>query len=346
MGTPCHECEASHATTSTHDERSCAMMGAVRFGPCQTQESTPRAVVPRCPISRRRRDRRRRALCLRAAQFRSLLHRYYDPATGQFLSLDPLVAATTTPYVYVTGDPVNFLDPLGLGLLTDIGHVFNPCDVGNVCHHVHNVADGSRHTVAHLLGITDLAVGFHPATGLKGAANFAAGFANFAVSTLTLGHVTVPAPFCGGLLGASYDIGKWTALVEAGLAGGAEADAAKIGVEGSSEQTVVNLGGEGEVPGAINQQPASALEPEWGASRTEVAGKSLTELQALGEQYVVADNSALPFAATSIDQVITNSVPIDIDTPMGPGIQSSEIWRILKSGGTWIDNGVPVTWPW
>ena len=46
--------------------------------------------------------------------FRSLVHRYYDPATGQFLSVDPLVAATNQPFVYSGDDPLNESDPTGL----------------------------------------------------------------------------------------------------------------------------------------------------------------------------------------------------------------------------------------
>jgi uncharacterized protein RhaS with RHS repeats len=45
----------------------------------------------------------------------SLVHRYYDPTTGQFLSVDPLVDATGTPYAYADDDPVNSTDPTGLG---------------------------------------------------------------------------------------------------------------------------------------------------------------------------------------------------------------------------------------
>jgi uncharacterized protein RhaS with RHS repeats len=40
--------------------------------------------------------------------------RYYDPATGQFLSVDPLVDETGQPYAYTGDDPVNAVDPNGL----------------------------------------------------------------------------------------------------------------------------------------------------------------------------------------------------------------------------------------
>ncbi len=40
--------------------------------------------------------------------------RFYDPATGQFLSQDPLVALTGQPYQYAANNPVNLTDPLGL----------------------------------------------------------------------------------------------------------------------------------------------------------------------------------------------------------------------------------------
>jgi hypothetical protein len=43
-----------------------------------------------------------------------LVGRYYDPATGQFLSVDPLVDETGQPYAYADDDPVNGVDPNGL----------------------------------------------------------------------------------------------------------------------------------------------------------------------------------------------------------------------------------------
>lgn len=100
----------------------------------------------------------------------------------------------------------------------------------------------------------------------------------------------------------------------------------------------INLGGEGEVPGVLNQQPPFALLPTWFS--WSQGGKTLKELQADGHQFIIADNANLPFANGSVDEVITNNVPLDTDVPgFGPGVQSREIRRILKSGGRWVHNG-------
>ena len=40
--------------------------------------------------------------------------RYYDPATGQFLTRDPRTATTRSPYGYVADDPLNKADPSGM----------------------------------------------------------------------------------------------------------------------------------------------------------------------------------------------------------------------------------------
>jgi RHS repeat-associated protein len=48
--------------------------------------------------------------------------RYYDPSTGQFLTVDPLVGETQQPYSYTAGDPVNATDPSGQDLLSNIGN--------------------------------------------------------------------------------------------------------------------------------------------------------------------------------------------------------------------------------
>jgi RHS repeat-associated protein len=46
--------------------------------------------------------------------FLYLRARYYDPATQQFLTVDPLLAATAQAYTYAGGSPLNFTDPAGL----------------------------------------------------------------------------------------------------------------------------------------------------------------------------------------------------------------------------------------
>ena len=46
--------------------------------------------------------------------FLYLRGRYYDPVTTQFLSRDPFVAKTRSPYAYALDNPVNFSDPQGL----------------------------------------------------------------------------------------------------------------------------------------------------------------------------------------------------------------------------------------
>ena len=46
--------------------------------------------------------------------FEYLDNRYYNPSTGQFISVDPLVAATQQPYAYAGGDPIDNTDPTGL----------------------------------------------------------------------------------------------------------------------------------------------------------------------------------------------------------------------------------------
>jgi RHS repeat-associated protein len=49
-----------------------------------------------------------------ASGTKSIVHRYYDSGTGQFVSVDPLSSQTGTPYAYGGGDPVNERDPVGL----------------------------------------------------------------------------------------------------------------------------------------------------------------------------------------------------------------------------------------
>ena len=42
------------------------------------------------------------------------VRRYYDPATGQFITVDPLVDETAAPYAYADDEPTTLSDPNGL----------------------------------------------------------------------------------------------------------------------------------------------------------------------------------------------------------------------------------------
>lgn len=43
-----------------------------------------------------------------------LNNRHYDPTTGIFVSVDPLVTETMQPYIYGAANPVTYSDPSGL----------------------------------------------------------------------------------------------------------------------------------------------------------------------------------------------------------------------------------------
>jgi uncharacterized protein RhaS with RHS repeats len=52
--------------------------------------------------------------CEFETEFQRLVGRYYDPATDQFMSVDPLVGITGQPYAFTADDPTNETDPLGM----------------------------------------------------------------------------------------------------------------------------------------------------------------------------------------------------------------------------------------
>ena len=100
--------------------------------------------------------------------------------------------------------------------------------------------------------------------------------------------------------------------------------------------TTINLGGGGEVPNVVNQQRPAALSSTWASC---VGGDTLEQLALKGHDFLICENTALPINDDPVDLVITNSVPIDVISLGQPGVQSSEIKRILVSGGQWVHDG-------
>src|SRR5262245_37284581 len=91
----------------------------------------------------------------------------------------------------------------------------------------------------------------------------------------------------------------------------------------------VNLGGEGEVPGVLNQQASWVFHPTW---RTSATSQTIADLRAAGHTFLICPNTALDLPDECTDEVITNSLPPhDTVTFLGPTVQSSEVRRILKS---------------
>lgn len=101
---------------------------------------------------------------------------------------------------------------------------------------------------------------------------------------------------------------------------------------------LVNLGGEGEEPIAINVQPGRI-----GGSSELARDHARVVAERSGQSVVRASGNRLPFATSSIDKVVTNNVPIDEPSPgyFGPSFTSAEILRILKADGQWSGSSAP-----
>ncbi len=75
-----------------------------------------------------------------ATGFYYLRARCYDPSTGQFLTVDPLVSLTQAPFSYSSDDPINNSDPDGLitcsswipgcGVVTDVQNAISGATTG------------------------------------------------------------------------------------------------------------------------------------------------------------------------------------------------------------------------
>jgi hypothetical protein len=102
---------------------------------------------------------------------------------------------------------------------------------------------------------------------------------------------------------------------------------------------LINLGGEGEVPGVLNQQERwVVLGAGWRSSRTLQTFKDLVRA---GHTFLICENVGLALPDDCCDEVITNNIPpVNSVTWLGPSVQFGEISRILKSGGHWVHNGI------
>lgn len=111
------------------------------------------------------------------------------------------------------------------------------------------------------------------------------------------------------------------------------------GAGSGGSQLKLNLGGEGEETNCINQQPPW-VDLTWLIARN---GLPLSTLTTSGVPLLFCENTNLCFPDSIVDTVYTNGVPIDLGTTwLGPSVSSGEIKRVLKSGGWWYDNGLPV----
>jgi len=164
-----------------------------------------------------------------------VVHRYYDPQTGQFLSVDPLVNETSEPYSYASGDPANRTDPSGLCNDVQGVHVYNgPCTgaqlaqiesaavtarAAGVATACSNFLSCSVEGIEHpsLLAASFVANKGQIATGvgiILGAASLATGVGEVAGATIALGDLTISSAGLGaislatGAVGTGLDAGR------------------------------------------------------------------------------------------------------------------------------------------
>ncbi len=108
------------------------------------------------------------------------VHRYYDPMLRQFISVDPAVATTGTPYAYAGNNPVNGADPSGL------------------CHGFFGCIGSGLHAVAHFVG--------------RHWRGIVQGVAVVAGAVAAAGCIAATAGVCAGVLGTVLTVGGFGGL--------------------------------------------------------------------------------------------------------------------------------------
>ncbi len=158
--------------------------------------------------------------------FQYLRARYYDPSTGQFLTVDPASSATGAPYSYAAASPLNASDPSGLSAV-------GTCASGSVSGHIVIGLSGSFE-VCEWAGsgwsATTVSVGGAGGVGLGGGvdggvadaitdANSPAGLGGWGCTIGVSGDVVGGADLSADCLGGGAEIG-----VNVGADAGASAD--------------------------------------------------------------------------------------------------------------------------
>ena len=136
--------------------------------------------------------------------------RYYNPATAQFLTRDPLEAQTLSSYGYVGGDPLNFSDPTGL-----CGHWYDlACQVGDHWRGIAQTAVIVGAVVATTACVASVICGVGVAATIAGTAAIGAG-AGAAVYGLGAGSHTAEGYASSALWGAAAGVAGAACLTAA-----------------------------------------------------------------------------------------------------------------------------------
>ena len=140
------------------------------------------------------------------------VNRYYDPSTGQFISVDPLVGITGQPYQYVNGDPLNFIDPLGLSWCS-----WSPVGCGTATNVQHKISRATK-VVVHGVARAAEAVGHGVSRATSDVGHYIAKH-KVAIGEITIGVlVAVGAAALTGGLGDALLIASTGAIEESAAA--------------------------------------------------------------------------------------------------------------------------------
>ncbi|WP_266318811.1 RHS repeat-associated core domain-containing protein [Kitasatospora sp. NBC_00240] len=153
--------------------------------------------------------------------------RYYDPATAQFLTVDPAVQQTLSAYGYGAGDPLNQTDPSGLfgwGNITKFVH-----DHTDVISQINSVATAVT-AVAGTVAVGCAVLGLLPCAGVAGVISRV----GLAVTTIT--EVALVIDKC--TYGSGWDCGKEAAYLTADVATAGGFPAVMNGLRGAKPVAV------------------------------------------------------------------------------------------------------------